>query len=136
MEANMNKMEKRNKYSNLMLKLKKATNNEYYYEAIFLEYAILEDRTESLLKHAKIKYRKENEQSFKLIEKLRKIRERLEFQNKYIKKHLPNELIDKIIIWKFLLNIHWNNWKILFKIWMKKNFVQNNFFHGFIQSLF
>lgn len=96
----MNKMEKRNKYSNLMLKLKKATNNEYYYEAIFLEYAILEDRTESLLKHAKIKYRKENEQSFKLIEKLRKIRERLEFQNKYIKKHLPNELIDKIIIWK------------------------------------
>lgn len=96
----MNDIEKRNKYSNLMLNLKKATDNEYYYEAIFLEYAILEDRTESLLKHANIKCRKENEQAFKLSEKLRKIRDRSEFQDKYIKKHLPNELIDKVMTWK------------------------------------
>lgn len=30
----MNNIEKKEKYANLMLKLKKATDNEYYYEAI------------------------------------------------------------------------------------------------------
>ena len=42
----MNNIEKKEKYSNLMSRLKRATDNEYYYEAIFIEYAILEDRTE------------------------------------------------------------------------------------------
>lgn len=50
----MDNLIKKEKYANLMAKLKKATDNEYYYEAIFLEYAILEDRTDSLLKHANI----------------------------------------------------------------------------------
>ncbi len=33
-------------------RLKRALDNEFYLEAIFIEYAILEDRTESLLRHA------------------------------------------------------------------------------------
>ncbi len=93
-------MNKQNKYSNFMFKLNNATNNEYYYEAIFIEYAIIEDRTESLLKHAKIKYREDNGQGFKLAKKLDKIRSREEFQDIYIKKHIPNELLDKVKEWK------------------------------------
>ena len=61
---------KREKYAILMSKLKKATDNEYYYEAIFLEYAILEDRMESLLKHANIKYKEKDEKSLKLMKKI------------------------------------------------------------------
>ena len=48
---------KQHKYSEMMTKLKRATYEEYYYEAIFIEYAILEDRTESILKHANVKYK-------------------------------------------------------------------------------
>ena len=37
-----------------MEKLKKSIEEEFYYESIFIIYAILEDRTESILKHANI----------------------------------------------------------------------------------
>lgn len=96
----MENSKKKEKYAILMSKLKKATDNEYYYEAIFLEYAILEDRTESLLKHANIKYKENDEKSFKLMKKINKIRSNKEFQNEYIKKHISNELLDNIIEWK------------------------------------
>ena len=68
----MNNIEKKEKYSNLMSRLKRATDNEYYYEAIFIEYAILEDRTESLLKHAGKKFQENNGNPFKISKKLNK----------------------------------------------------------------
>ena len=96
------KKEKRTQYAILMNKLKKATDNEFYYEAIFIEYAIFEDRTESILKHANINYKNNDkkEYSLKLSEKLNKIKSRKEFQDKYIKKHITEELIEKIKNWK------------------------------------
>lgn len=99
MRLNQQIKKKKDKYAILMSKLKKATDNEYYYEAIFLEYAILEDRTESLLKHANICI--ENKKGFplKLSEKLNKIKDGKEFQDSYIKKHLINELLS-IYDWK------------------------------------
>ena len=42
----MDNKQKNERYKDLMSKLKKAMNNEFYYEAIFIEYAILEDRTD------------------------------------------------------------------------------------------
>ena len=83
-----------------MAKLKKATDNEYYYEAIFLEYAILEDRTDSLLKHANIEIVNKNGFPWKLNEKINKIKSRKEFEDLYIKKHLTKDLIDSIYEWK------------------------------------
>lgn len=41
----MNNKDKNKIYSDLMSKLKKSMTNEFYYEAIFIEFAILEDRT-------------------------------------------------------------------------------------------
>lgn len=98
----MNNNVKKEKYAELMQKLKKAINNEYFYEAIFLEYAILEDRTESLLKHAQINIYSniEKQFKFKLNEKLNKIKSRKEFQDKYIKKHISNDFIIQIVEWK------------------------------------
>ena len=90
-------MEKKYKYAQLMTKLKKATYNEYYYEAIFIEYAILEERTRSMLEHAKV---------FKDIDKctlnvkLNKLKSNKIFQDKYIQKHLTKELLDEIYDWK------------------------------------
>lgn len=96
----MNNIEKKEKYANLMSKLKKATDNEYYYEAIFIEYAILEDRTESLLKHAGKKYQENNGNPFKISKKLNKLKSEKEFQTSYIRKHITEELIEKIYEWK------------------------------------
>lgn len=39
-------------YKEQFERLNKALKNEFYLEAIFIEYAILEDRTESVLRHA------------------------------------------------------------------------------------
>ena len=96
----MNNIEKKEKYSKLMSRLKRATDNEYYYEAIFIEYAILEDRTESLLKHAGKKFQENNGNPFKISKKLNKLKSEKEFQTSYIRKHLTEELIEKIYEWK------------------------------------
>lgn len=92
--------EKQSQYAILMNKLKKATYNEFYYEAIFIEYAILEDRTESILKHANIAYTNKDGYSLKLSEKLNKIKSRKEFQDRYIKKHITQDLIMELEEWK------------------------------------
>lgn len=44
--------EKYDNYKEQFGRLNKAIKNEFYLEAIFIEYAILEDRTESVLRHA------------------------------------------------------------------------------------
>ena len=44
--------EKYYNYKEQFERLNKALKNEFYLEAIFIEYAILEDRTESVLRHA------------------------------------------------------------------------------------
>ena len=96
----MDNLIKKEKYAILMSKLKKATDNEYYYEAIFIEYAIFEDRTESLLKHAGKKFQEKNGNPFKISKNLKKIKSEKEFQATYIRKHITEELIEKIYEWK------------------------------------
>jgi hypothetical protein len=96
----MNNLDKQKRYSNLMVKLSKATNNEYYYEAIFLEYAIIEDRLESLLKHAGLKFKKDDGRNIEMNIKINKIKSGKNFQDKYIKKHLDNEFINRLDKWR------------------------------------
>ena len=59
-------MQKYENYKEQFKRLKKALENGFNLEAIFIEYAIMEDRTESVLRHAKkweayLKSRKGNE---------------------------------------------------------------------------
>lgn len=44
-------MQKYENYKEQFTRLNKALKNEFYLEAIFIEYAILEDRTESIMRH-------------------------------------------------------------------------------------
>lgn len=105
----MNNYEKRDRYAHLMKKLKIATDNEYYYEAIFIEYAILEDRTKSLLKHAGIDSffinNKGKKEEFTLKRKLDVLKFNKKFQEPQVKKHLTNELIEEISKWKNVRNM-------------------------------
>lgn len=96
----MTNLEKRDKYAQLMKKLEDATNNEYYYEAIFIEYAIFEERTRAIFEHAKVPYKNKNDREYSIDKKLKSIKTNKHFQDEYIKKHITEELIDKIIEWK------------------------------------
>lgn len=105
----IDKHKKREKYSDLMLKLKNSVEEKFYYESIFIIYAILEDRTESLLKHAHINISKNDNQKLSLSEKLDKIRSCEPFQDEYIKKHLTSEMINQIYEWKNKRNLLMHN---------------------------
>lgn len=100
----MNNKQKNLKYADLMLKLKKSINNEFYYESIFIEYAIFEDRTESLLRHAKYKTKDIDSKNFSLCEKLSKITNNTRFNTKNIRKYITKELLDKINVWRIKRN--------------------------------
>ena len=48
----MNNNDKYEAYKAMKVNLSKAMRSGFYYQAIFIEYAIIEDRTVSLLRHA------------------------------------------------------------------------------------
>ena len=91
----MNNYEKNIKYRSLHEALSKALRNEFYYEAIFIEYAIMEDRTESILRHANIIISDPT-----LNNKIKALKFNRAFKDEYIKKHLNFELLNKVNNWR------------------------------------
>ena len=92
--------EKQQEYAKKKIKLKKALQSKFFFEAIFIEYAIFEDRAESVLFSAGIKTTNKQGNPLGLSAKLNKIKDRETFQKKYIKKRLSNDLIEEIRVWK------------------------------------
>jgi len=92
--------EKRDIYKSMKINLKKAITSGFYYEAIFIEYAIIEDRCTSLLKHAGVKYLDNKGNEWKISEKLRRLRGNPAFDNKYVRKRLTLEFLQEIEDWK------------------------------------
>ena len=90
----MTNYEKRDRYAELNETLRKALKQEFYYEAIFIEHAILEDRVISLFKHANL------DMPFQLGAKLEKLKTNQIFKDEYISKHIDMELLDKINNWR------------------------------------
>lgn len=79
--------------------LSKALKQGFYYEAIFLEYAILEDRLASVLKYADVPHLDKNGKDVSISRKLSLIEGRKEFAEKFYKEHLTPELIQKCKNW-------------------------------------
>lgn len=88
-------MEKRVVYAKLKVDLKKAIACRFFYQAIFIESAILEDRCRSALSHTKINT--ENKQFRQLLNMLKS---RPEFVQPIARKKIPIELINEIFEWK------------------------------------
>jgi hypothetical protein len=80
--------------------LKKAIQAGFYYEAIFIEYAIIEDRCVSALRHAGVKYLDSKGHEIKLSEKVRKLRSNPAFTTTYVRRRITLELLDEIVDWK------------------------------------
>lgn len=84
----------------MKINLKKAMNAGFYYQSIFIEYAIVEDRCSSVLKNAGVSYTDKNDQEIKLSTKLNRMCSNPAFTNNYIRKRLPIDFIEEIRTWK------------------------------------
>lgn len=84
----------------MMINLSKAMRSGFYYEAIFIEYAIMEDRCTSALKYAGVKYLDSKGHEIKLSKKLDKMRSHQAFVIPYVRKRITLELLDQITGWK------------------------------------
>ena len=94
-------MNKQDQYAIMKVQLKKAMRSKFYFEAIFIEYAIIEDRAESVLNHAGgIKLTDCRGNPLKLQNKLNKIRDNSHFQDSFIRKRITPELVERIREWK------------------------------------
>lgn len=84
-------------------RLKSALEKGFNLEAMFIEYAILEDRTESILRHADmwdsyLKHRKGREPN--IDSKVKYIQKRAENKKDILNKYFSDDLLQRILIWK------------------------------------
>ena len=92
-------MEKYEAYKKMHDDLNKAMKNEFYLQAIFLEYAIFEDRLLSVIIHAGMPPKNKDGKDYKITRKIDIIKDRNEFQTKYIRSRLDPALMEKLREW-------------------------------------
>ena len=90
-------------YKEQFTRLNRALTNGFNLEAIFIEYAIIEDRTESVLRHADmwdayVNHRKGRDVT--LDSKITYIRKLAENKKSLLHKYFSDDLLDSIITWK------------------------------------
>lgn len=95
--------QKQANYTEQFRRLKLALKNGFNLEAMFIEYAILEDRTESILCHADlweayIKSRKGREPN--IDSKIKYILKRAENKKDVLHKYFADDLLDRVLAWK------------------------------------
>ena len=95
----MKNYKKNQTYRELMEDLKFAVEKEFYYEAIFIEYAIFEDRTESLIRHSKIEHNL-SDKEFTLHNKIKVMKYSSEFKSFYCNKHEILKLLIDVDNWR------------------------------------
>ena len=90
-------------YREQFIRLKKALSNGFYLEAIFIEYAIMEDRVESVHRHAGLweKYLKKcNGRNPSIDSKVKYIQKAAEERKSIQHKYFSDDLLDKLLEWK------------------------------------
>lgn len=103
MEEKTANMQKYENYKEQFKRLNKALDNGFNLEAIFIEYAIIEDRTESILKHAEkwdsyLKNRRNGNST--LDSKIRYIQKIAENKKDVSHKYFSDDLLSEILAWK------------------------------------
>ena len=80
-------------------KLSKAMKNEFYFEALLIEYAIIEDRVDSLFRTVNCKL------ANSLCRNLNKMKSNAIFtNNKFIRERITIELVDRLHDWRIARN--------------------------------
>ena len=96
-------MQKYENYKEQFKRLNKAMNNQFYLEAMFISYAIIEDRIESIIRHAAkwehyLKKRKGHGPT--LDSKTKYIKKFAEQDHSLPSKYFSDDLLDNILEWK------------------------------------
>ena len=99
MDSNVENQQKYENYRVQMGRLKSALRGHFNLEAIFIEYAIIEDRLEAILRHADKWHPKEK--SFVSIDsKIKQVAKLAEEKKNPAHRCFPPELTDRILVWK------------------------------------
>lgn len=90
-------------YREQFTRLKKALDSKFFLEAIFIEYTIIEDRTESILRHAgkwEAYIKKRGSREATLNSKVTYINGQVASGDKLLKKYFSDNLLSNILEWK------------------------------------
>ena len=99
MDVVSDNMQKYENYRVQIGRLKKALKEHFYLEAIFIEYAIMEDRLEAILRHAGKWHPKEG-RFVSLEAKTKKVAKLAEEKKNPAHRYFPPELTDVLLAWK------------------------------------
>jgi hypothetical protein len=95
-QAQISNMQKYFNYQEQMVRLKKALAAQFYLEAIFIEYAVMEDRLESILRHSGVFNPKRHN---KIKSKLGRVDELRREKKSLLHRSFSDELIEGIYQW-------------------------------------
>ena len=99
MEVPSENQQKYENYRVQMGRLKSALRSHFYLEAIFIEYAIMEDRLEAILRHAD-KWHPKEETFVSIDAKVKKVAKLAEEKKNPAHRYFFPELTDGILTWK------------------------------------
>jgi len=102
-EPTIDNQQKYKNYKEQFQRLNKALANGFNLEAMFIEYAIMEDRTESLLRHADLweaYLKKRGNRGPTINSKISYIQGRVQSGDKLLRKYFSDDLLDQVLIWK------------------------------------
>lgn len=107
-EMQIDNQQKYANYKEQFKRLNRALSGGFNLEAMFIEYAIMEDRTESILRHAELweaylNTRKGREPTIN--SKVRYIQKRADNRKHILNKYFSDDLLDNILVWKDQRNI-------------------------------
>ena len=96
-------LQKYENYKEQFKRLNSALTNGFNLEALFIEYAIMEDRTESILRHAEkweVYMNSRKGRTATIDSKIRAIQKMAEQKNTLPNKYFSDDLLIRIIAWK------------------------------------
>ena len=98
--ATTDNMQKYENYKEQFKRLKKAFDYKFYMEAIFIEYAMMEDRMEAILRYEGNEIKPKNEKEFiSMGRKLNKIKKIAEQKKSLLQKYFADGIADEISEW-------------------------------------
>lgn len=107
-EIQIDNQQKYANYKEQFKRLNRALAGGFNLEAMFIEYAIMEDRTESILRHADLwdaYLNKQNGKNPTITSKIRYIQKRASNRTHILNKYFSDDLLDNILVWKDQRNI-------------------------------
>lgn len=103
MEAVIDNQQKFENYKEQFRRLNKALANGFNLEAMFIEYAIMEDRTESILRHAELweaYLRKRGNRGATINSKISYIQGKVNSGDHLLTRYFSDDLLNRLLSWK------------------------------------